>query len=496
VNLTHRVARATGVLLLLAIGAAGFSQQTTDQVYDQLRRETIWVHPSAAKKVDVTEVNNVAKSLGSPLKVLVVPQLGGRWVQNRQELRGRYAEWLFKNPLKMTNGTVIVLTKSGVAAFNPAVSKSELGRLSQAAARLATSDSFTPAISSLAVSVNSAATSAKDTALAPVPVGAQTKAAPSAQQPAKGGVPILIPILGLAGLGIGGYVLVKRAQKQAKIDAVRRPLIQANEEIINGISYLDSYDGLLMNPADNERLRRHRESANDAWMASSESLRGLNAVERADPIRANFETALREVQAGKNIVAEATGESQTAFALPASLAEVDQLRAPLFDPRPGVCYFSGQYSDQLRPVEMAINGQRRTVMASPEAIDGLQSGRPPQIAGDDVQGRFMPWYRVPNYDPQHGGRNFGGFGSGSFFGDMLMFSALSSAFNGWGHSGGNTTIINNYGDPNSPDAVDNGNFDMGGNFDSGTFDSGGGFDFGGGDGGGFDGGGDFGGSFD
>jgi hypothetical protein len=108
----------------------------------------------------------------------------------------------------------------------------------------------------------------------------------------------------------------------------------------------------------------------------------------------------------------------------------------------------------------------------------------------------MPWYRVPNYDPQHGGRNFGGFGSGSFFGDMLMFSALSSAFNGWGHNGGNTTIINNYGDPNSPDAVDNGNFDMGGNFDSGNFDSGGGFDFGGGDGGGFDGGGDFGGSFD
>ena len=469
--------------MLLAIGAAGFGQQTTDQVYDQLRRETIWVHPSAAKKVDVTEINNVAKSLGSPLKVLVVPQLGAQWLQNRQELRGRYAEWLFKNPLKMSNGTVIVLTKSGIAAYNPAVPKAELGRLSQSAARLATSNSFTPAISSLAISVNSAATSAKGSSETAVPV-----AASSTQPSSKGGVPILVPILALAGIGVGGYVLVKRAQKQAKIDAVRRPLIQANEEIINGISYLDSYDGLLLNPADNERLRRHREAANDAWMASSEALRGLNAVERADPIRSNFETALREVQAGKNIVAAATGESQTAFALPASLAEVDQLRAPLFDPRPGVCYFTGQYSDQLRPVEIAINGQRRTVMASPEAIDGLQSGRPPQIAGDDVQGRFMPWYRVPNYDPQHGGRSFGGFGSGSFFGDMLMFSALSNAFGGWGHGGGNTTIINNYGDPNS-----SGSFDSGGNFDTGSFDSGGGFDFGGGDSGGFDSGGDFGG---
>ena len=481
-NLALRVARATGILVLLAIGAVGFGQQTTDQVYDQLRRETIWVHPSAAKKVDVTEINNVAKSLGSPLKVLVVPQLGARWVQNRQELRGRYAEWLFKNPLKMSNGTVIVLTKNGIAAFNPAVPKPELGRLSQVAARLATSNSFTPAITSLAISVNSAATSAKS------PAAATTTTAPAATQPSKGGTPILFPILVLGGIGVGGYLLVKRGQKQAKIDAVRRPLIQANEEIINGISYLDSYDGLLINSADNDRLRRHREAANDAWMASSESLRRLNAVEGADSIRANFEAALREVQAGKNIVASATGESQTAFALPASLAEVDQLRAPLFDPRPGVCYFTGQYSDQLRPVEIAINGQRRTVMASPEAIDGLQSGRPPQIAGDDVQGRFMPWYRVPNYDPQYGARSFGGFGSGSFFGDMLMFSALNSAFNSWGYNGGNTTIINNYGDPNS-----SGSFDTGGNFDTGSFDSGGGFDFGGGDSGGFDSGGDFGG---
>jgi hypothetical protein len=72
---------------------------------------------------------------------------------------------------------------------------------------------------------------------------------------------------------------------------------------------------------------------------------------------------------------------------------------------------------------------------------------------------------------------------------MLMFSALNSAFNSWGHNGGNTTIINNYGDPNS-----SGSFDSGGNFDTGSFDSGGGFDFGGGDSGGFDSGGDFGGS--
>jgi len=474
---------------LLVVASSAYGQQvSTDAVYETLRKDSVWVHPSATAKVDLDAIRDVAKQTSEqPLKVLVVPQLGAKYQRSGKELRGVYAEWLFKNPLKMTNGTVIVLTKRGIAAYNPDVPKAELGELGVAAAKLATSNSFTPAIVSLATSTASAASR-------PAPKSAIEKSDPVAKtsKSESDGISPIWVILGLAGVGGGAFLLVKRNQAQQKIRAIRAPLMAANEEIINGISYLDSYDDLLPDAAANQRLRLHREAANDAWSAHSGSISRVNVPSDADAIRHHFETALREVNEGKNVIAASTGGTQTAFQLPDSLQAVDQTRAPLFDPRPGICYFTGIPSDQLQPVEIAINGQRRTVMASPEAIHGLQSGQPPQIAGDQVQGQFMPWYRVPNYNPSVGPQSYGGFGSGSFFGDMLMFSAISSMFNGWNHQGyqsGDNVTINNYGDSQSGS---NGDFSTGGDFDAGSFDSGG--DFGGGDFGGGDfGGGDFGG---
>ena len=476
-------------LLGISFGLVGqsFAQQISpDAVYEALRKDSVWVHPSAASKVDISAIRDVAKQTANqPLKVLVVPQLGPKYQRNGKELRGVYAEWLFRQPLKMKNGTVIVLTKRGIAAFNPNVPRAELGRMGVDAAKLATSDSFTPAIVSLAETTAKAAGSAQPVASSMVKSDTPSDSA-GTQSKGNSGIWLILGVLGLGGLG---FWLTKRGQAQQK---VRAPLVAANEEIINGISYLDSYDDLLPDATANRALRAHREAANDAWSLQSSRISQVKTAIDAEPIRRQFETALREINEGKNVISASTGGTQTAFVLPESLQAVDQTRAPLFDPRPGVCYFTGMPSDQLQAVEIAINGQRRTVMASPQAIHNLQSGQPPQIAGDQVQGQFMPWYRVPGYNPGYSQQTYGGFGSGSFFGDMLMFSAISSAFNGWNHAGyqsGDNITINNYGDSQSDGG---GQFDTGGSFDSGSFDTGG--DFGGGDFGGGDfGGGDFGG---
>ena len=460
-----------------------FAQQISpDAVYEALRNDSVWVHPSAAQKVDVAAIRDVAKQTANqPLKVLVVPQLGAKYQRNGKELRGVYAEWLFRQPLKMKNGTVIVLTKRGIAAFNPDVPRAELGQLGVDAAKLVTSDSFTPAIVNLAQTTARAA-EGQPAAASPTTTSNGNSEVPGKDQ--KGGSKVFL-ILGLLGLGGGAIWLGKRAQAQQRL---RTPLLAANEEIINGISYLDSYDDLLPELTANRALRGHREAANDAWSSLSSRIGQVKNATDAEPIRRQFEVALREINEGKNVIEASTGGTQTAFQLPESLQAVDQARAPLFDPRPGICYFTGVPSE-LQPVEIAINGQRRTVMASPEAVHSLQSGQPPQIAGDQVQGRFMPWYRVPGYNPGYSQQTYGGFGSGSFFGDMLMFSAISSAFSGWNHAGyqsGDNVTINNYGDSQS-----DGSFDTGGSFDAGSFDTGG--DFGGGDFGGGDfGGGDFG----
>jgi hypothetical protein len=228
-------------------------------------------------------------------------------------------------------------------------------------------------------------------------------------------------------------------------------------------------------------------------------LRNLRTDSDAAQAQAHLQEASRAVADGKNLIAETTGGTKTAFTIPASLQAIDSRRSPLFEPKQGVDFFTGQYADDLRPIDIAIDGQRRTVMASAESIEALQRGESPQVAGRNVNGRFTPWYGDPDYTPGYGrGYGFGG-GGGSMLGDLLMFSAVSSIFNPF-RGGSHQSYQSGFADgarsagSNQDSSNDNGGFDFGGGND---FDSGGSFDFGGGgDFGGGDFGGDGGGGFD
>ena len=295
--------------------------------------------------------------------------------------------------------------------------------------------------------------------------------------------------------------------KSAAIGRLKSRLEPGRQEVLEGISYLDKYDGLLADPAVTRQLVQHRQTAFDAYEKAQGRMATLKTEADAAYVQEYLQDAARSVADGKNLIAEATGGTKTAFQIPASLQEIDTRKSPLFEPKAGVDFFTGQYADDLQPIEIAIDGNRRTVMASRDSIQALQSGQAPQIAGQNLHGRFTPWYGVPDYEPGYG-RSYGFGGGGSLVGDLLMFSAFNSLFNpfdrGYDRQGSyNAGFADGANSNNLP--ADNG-FDSSGGFDfnsSGGSDNSGGFDFGGGDtGGGFDfgggdsGGGDFGGSFD
>jgi uncharacterized membrane protein YgcG len=474
------------------------SAQTTDvqDAYRALETQTYWVHPSAASKIKTADLDDAANKVKPlTLKVLVVPELGGQWVRNRRERRGAYAKWLLNQQLGLKNGIAIVLTKKGVAGYSDQVPESKLTILNNQAATRASRTDFTPAITWLATSIG---TAAKD--------GTMPVAASSAEPVAKKEKGSILPVLLVLGiLGVGGFFLVRSAMKSAAIGRLKARLEPGRQEVLEGISYLDKYDGLLADRTVTSQLIQHRQTAFDAYEKAQGRLATLKTEADAAYVQEHLQDAARSVADGKNLIAEATGGTKTAFQIPASLQEIDTRKSPLFEPKAGVDFFTGQYADDLQPIEIAIDGNRRTVMASRDSIQALQSGQAPQIAGQNLNGRFTPWYGVPDYEPGYG-RGYGFGGGGSIVGDLLMFSAFNSLFNPFDrgydrHGSYNSGFADgaNYAE-NHASPQDSG-FDTSGGFDFGSsdnsFDSGGGFDFGGGDsGGGFDGGGDFGGSFD
>ncbi|MER3496498.1 MAG: hypothetical protein C4320_06815, partial [Armatimonadota bacterium] len=191
-----------------------------------------------------------------------------------------------------------------------------------------------------------------------------------------------------------------------------------------------------------------------------------------------FASTLQDFEQAKSQIALATGGTGVGFRIPPQL---DTTNAPLLDPIPGVSFFSSQPSTNLVPVEISINGQRRTVMVTPEERAQFEAGQVPAMLGRQQNGGFQPWYDDRGYDPRrdwtpagYGGMGYGcpwsyGYGGwggglgwgGSLLDGILLGYGLGSVFGGgyghggWGGSyGGNQTIIENNNYYNGGDSND------------------------------------------
>ncbi len=460
-------ARAIGLGGLLLVASRGFAQSSVAQssaaeAYKALETDSIWVHPSAESRVDKDAVRAAARRLEpTTLKVIVVPQLGTKWQRGGREMRGSFAKNLLENQFKLKNGVVIVYTKKGISVYSDRLGDARLRELDNGAARLATANDFTPAIVWLADNVDKKA-DATDTTR-----GISTAALV--------GIPVGIGVLAYAGY---------RGKKALELSTARENARRFRNAAIDGISYLDSYDGLITDQAIASAITAQRARAYAEYEKGIPLFDNAKTPEEYKRSEQLFRQALIEVDAGKQQVALGTGGTNTAYALHAPGAPIDNNRAPLFDPVEGVCYFTSKPCEVRYPVEANVNGQRRTVMVCEEVYQSMQRGTPPVMAGQNQNGQFTPWYDVRGYNPhQH-------YGSGSFLFDMLAFNALFN-MGGWGnwghhhhHDSGGWGGGSDWGSGSMDGGFGGGDIDMGGDF--GSSGDWGGSDFGGGDFGGGD----------
>ncbi len=506
-------------LLLVGITALTLAQKDSspDAVYRELKTSTYWTHPSFNGKIDTAQLKTIANDVKPyEFRLLAIPQLEGKWVKNGKEQRLPFAKYLSDQKLPFGDkGIILVLTKKGLSAYSKKLTMAELSTLNASAAKLASANDFTPAITSLAKGVYDKALVAKTTQVGQTSPGQRT---PSSVPP---------PIAEKSGSVIGGFICIAIpvaligivaaiifAGKKQKINLAKRGAEETKAKALNAMSYLDSYDGLLQMGQDADAVRQYRDRMGQTFDEGTNRLRTAKTVAEYDLANSAFSQVVQDLDSAKPHVSALTGDGGVAFTIPPI---IDNQRAPLFEPMQGVSYFSSEPSDNLIPVEVNFGGTRKTVMVTPQERDQLLKGQMPQLRGQYGQdGQFMPWYAVQGYNPHND------FGSRNFMWDMITISALSSMFMphygyGWGGGlfgggygghgyGGGDTIINNYYDQNPGEAPSgsnsSGDFDFGnsgGGNSSGDFDFGGGgnssgdFDFGGGGGDFGGGGGDFGG---
>lgn len=515
-----------GAVLGLATTAA-FAQNPNnpDQIYKDLQNSTYWIHPSLNSKLDSNQIRQTADQVRPyDLKVLAVPALGKKWVSGGDERRNDFAQYVATQKLKVDDkGIVIVLTNRGISAYNKRLSGAELDALNKAAKSQATPTSFTGAVTSLAIAVKNKAE--QETKFSP-----NTTVSPSGgiveKQSNSGSIFGFLFCIGVPIAMIAAIVLIA---KKAKVNRSKKAADETRRKAIDAISYLDSYDGLLLNGGrDADALKQFRTRMGDNFDSGLSRFKSGRNVADFDQANYAFQQVVQDFESAKPHVNALTGGTDFAYTIPPI---VDNQRAPLFEPVQGTSFFSSQPSNNLVPVEVNFGGVRKTVMVTPEERDELMSGRMPQLRGQYAQnGNFMPWYTVRGYDP------YRDYGSSNWLWDMVAISALTNMFmphfgygwggglfggGGYGYYGGygyghHDTIINNYygNDPNYNNALgsgsSSGDFDFSGTSDqsSGDFDfasgndnsssnDSGGWDFGGGGGGSSDSGGwDFGGGGD
>ncbi len=496
-------AKRIGVVLWLAFAALVAHAQTQTQTpqrdlsqdaYEALAKQTIWVWPSARDKVDVAKVEAAAKKIEPmKLKVIVVPELKGKWKRGSQELRASYGKWLGKERLGLDNYTVIVYTKNGISAYSDKLGDAKLQDLSNQAARLATRNDFTPAIVYLAEHLDTQAS--------------RTDAARGVSLGLVIGIPVAI---------LGAVFIGRAAKKKMALKSATDQAMNLRTQALEGISYLDSYADLLPKGNDATAVVQYRQRAFEEYEKGTAILKSAREAREIDGAKHAFGNALSDIEEGKRHIGAITGGTNIAFSIPPRIDDAQSGPppvvdgAPLYEPVQNVCFFCSRPGHgDLTPVTMNLAGQKRTVMVCPDDLQDLQSGQQPRMRGQYMNGQFTPWYQVPGYDP------YVSYGSGNFIWDMLAMNSLMNMFNPFGYGYG--FHHHHYWDP-GPDygsgswsggGGDGGGFslnpaDQGGNFGGGDFggdfgdsgdSGGGGFSFGDffGGGGGSDGGGDFGG---
>jgi hypothetical protein len=481
-------------LALIPVTAVA-QQSGSEEAYQALRTNTSWVAPSIKNRIDQRTIDSLANEVKPfNFKFIAVPSLGGSWVKNGKELRGQYARGLAEQKLNLgENGLVVILTSKGISAYTRRLSGQQLSELgAQSVQKYGTKD-MTALVSGLTRDVYNKAKNITATSRPGTRLSRGQEVPARGREGGSSFLSGLLCVLFPVGIIVAIIFFVIKAMK-GNVKQYKKTAEELKQKNVEALAFLDSYDGLLVDPTDSSAVRQYRDRMAENYDEGNRMLAAAKTQNDFSNVQRQYWLVMKDYEAAKQHIQHGTGGSGIGYKIPPM---IDAQKAPLFDPVPGTSYFSSQPDNNLVPVEMNFGGQRRTVMVTHEERDQLMNGQMPQLRGQYQGSNFTPWYGVQGYNP------YNDYNSRNFLWDVMAISAISNMMSphygyglfgggGYGGYGGDTYVINNnYSDTN------NGDFNSGGDFGGGDFGSGGDFgggDFGGGDFGGGDfGGGDFGG---
>jgi tetratricopeptide (TPR) repeat protein len=254
-------------------------------------------------------------------------------------------------------------------------------------------------------------------------------------------------IVGIIILIVVIFLVISSRKKKAEMAALRAPLTKLREQILQNIEYIDNYaDVLPKNNVDSDEVKAYRQAAEAKFELADKIL--MKATDPSDLYRAQsiLDKATADITKARQFLDRATGGTSKiagdAAVRPADIpSTVSEAQAVPHEQR-GVSFFSSQPApmSSLVPVTLNIDGQTRTVMATPEEADQIRLGQVPPVRAFNNNGQMVPWYNYQNYDPyrdyyQYQNQGWGGFGSGAVAGfigaEMLDSLFTPHNYGGW-----------------------------------------------------------------
>ncbi len=419
-----------GVIALLCVGLLPAAAQRkvdpgtafkNDPLALALKHDSVYVGKTLRERVDEKALRDMASKAPKdrPVKLAVVKLLpdSGKAFGTRDS----YTRALHKS-LNLGRGTLIIVTDKGVSASTNGLAPERITAVLKQDAKAIQDDPVRGLDRALTDLYDAMDKRSENSApLQGTLIPAQFPVSPS--QPAFLDSPIflLLPVVAflLFTVGIFGAILGlfgkggrRQAMKQAQL-----PVERLRGEVVNGLTYVDTYLELLPPSPEltaNVRLRQDTAALYEQAKAVTRAAREPQDYGRAEAL---LEQANQNVQTLKQFIDRATGGTGFAVAVdgtdfratPATTGGATQPAPVLTGLNPAdippseraACFFCSRPARiaDLTPVTIALNGQRRKVLACADDVRTVQSNATPQVRTVMEAGRPTAWYHARSYDP-------------------------------------------------------------------------------------------------
>ncbi|HLJ56368.1 MAG TPA: hypothetical protein VKT77_15120, partial [Chthonomonadaceae bacterium] len=418
---------------------------TQDPLARALQTDPVYVGKTLRDQIDGSALEQIAQHEppDRPMKIAVLetlPQTGRVYGTG-----ARYAKALH-DYLGLGRGTLLIVTKRGPFMATDALSTNQIDDILRHESPMMQRDPV-HGIQAAAYDVDSLVSGGQAPGTANHP---QT----DGSAPVFAGVILFVIVAALmVGVFVAVIVAIARASgKSAAMKAARAPIARLRGQVVDSLTYVDTYLDLLPESADAASARSERQSAAALLEQAAAFARTARSAADLGRAEALLEQASQSAGRARAAVDRATGGTGMAVGLDGTefkATPVNQNGTPNMIAAPVIaglnaedippseraaCFFCSRPARlrDLTPVTAAIGGQRRKVLACAQDVEAIQQGAAPAVRTVQVGGKAVPWYRAPAYDPY---RDYGyavgydpyyGYGYGSGVLDGIFLAEMLS----------------------------------------------------------------------